>query len=293
MENMVGQYQMVQNQSPFQSVSSVPLPAPVKPADEAPSASSTPPVVVTNPAPAFVSSPPPVVNNPVTTTQMPATSANPGTIQVPNYSGVNIQIFNPSVTAPGATAAPATVNAPNYCPNPPNCYPPNYYTQNFNQSSTMQPQQSVQAPGTKKEKRDVILLTDDYIKTLENHLNSQKKDERLMGAKEVLARFQEDPARKNDMALNELVNKMLQDPYKPVQYIAMGLLDTRAATGNATSVNILHGIQQNSKSEDPQTALNAVKATNILLKMEGNTEEREFEVKEKPKAKSKSKDEEE
>lgn len=291
MENMVGQYQMVQNPSPFQSVSSVPLPAPVKPADEAPGASTAPPAVVTTPAPAFVSSPAQTVNNPVKATQVPST--NPGTIQVPNYSGVNIQIFNPSVTAPGATASPSTVNAPNYCPNPPSCYPPNYYTQNFNQSSTMQPQQPVQTPGTKMEKRDVILLTDDYIKTLENHLNSQKKDERLMGAKEVLARFQEDPTRKNDMALNELVNKMLQDPYKPVQYIAMGLLDTRAATGNATSVNILHGIEQNSSSEDPQTALNAVKAKNILLKMEGNTEEREFEVKEKPKVKSKSKDEEE
>ena len=35
-------------------------------------------------------------------------------VQVPNYSGVNIQIFNPSVTPPGGTAPVYNVNAPNY-----------------------------------------------------------------------------------------------------------------------------------------------------------------------------------
>lgn len=267
MENMVGQYQMTPNMSPFQAVSSVPLPVPAQPQ-----------VTVPNPVlPAGAAETPVPVSNPcqaVNTTQMPNNN-----IQVPNYSGVNIQIFNPSVTAPGATAAPSTVNAPNYCPNPPGCYPSNYYTQNFAQS---------QDSGTKKEKREIIVLTDEYIKNLETYLNSQDAKVRLQGAKEVMTRLQEDPSRKNDAALNALVNKMLQDPYQPVKYVALGLLDTRAATGDGTSVKLLQGIQQDMKKNYGEDSL---KATNILLKMSGNTTEKEFEVKDKPKSKSKSKEE--
>lgn len=48
-------------------------------------------------------------------------------------------------------------------------------------------------------------------------MNNQNKDVRLMGAKEVLARLQEDESRKDDPALTALVNKMLQDPYQPIK----------------------------------------------------------------------------
>ena len=47
------------------------------------------------------------------------------TVQVPNYSGVNIQIFNPSVAAPGANTPAPTVNTANYTTIP--TYPANYY----------------------------------------------------------------------------------------------------------------------------------------------------------------------
>ena len=57
---------------------------------------------------------------------------------------------------------------------------------------------------TKQEKRKIVQLTDDYIKTLENYLNSQDKEVRLMGAKEVVARLMEDESRKDDKALNAL-----------------------------------------------------------------------------------------
>lgn len=270
MENMVGQYQTAQGQSPFQVVSSVPLPNPQIPAQ----------INIPNPVPSADA----VVSNPVQAVNTTTIPQGASTVQVPNYSGVNIQIFNPSVTAPGATAAPSTVNAPNYGQGIPSCYPPNYYTQNLNQSAT-QPVQPVQEAGKKKEKREVVVLTDEYIKNLEDYLKSQKREERLMGAREVMARLQEDPTRKSDPALNSLVNIMLQDPYQPVQYLAMGLLDSKAATGNASSVGILQGMQQHSESADPQKKLNSVKATNILLKMSGDTTEKEFEVNEKPKSK--------
>lgn len=193
-------------------------------------------------------------------------------IQVPNYSGVNIQIFNPSVVAPGGAPSSSTVNAPNYSTNP-SCYPANYYTQNF-----AQPAQQEKTEGKKTEKREIVQLTDDYIKNLELYLNDQKKEVRLMGAKEVLARLQEDPSRKNDAALNALVNKMLQDPYQPIQFIAMSALNSRAATGNDTTVGLLKNIQQ----QNTAYGEDSLEASNILLKMSGNTVEKEFEVKDKP-----------
>lgn len=203
-------------------------------------------------------------------------------VQVPNYSGVNIQIFNPSVATPGAVAPPATVNAPNYSTNP--SYPANYYTQNLAQpaAATVPPVQAVKEADKKKtEKREIVQLTDNYIKTVEGYLNDQNKDIRLMGAKEVLARLQEDDTRKDDPAMNTLVNKMLQDPYQPVKFIALAALESRAATGNSTSVGILQNIQKQKTAYGEDS----LKASNVLLKLSGNTTQKEFEVKEKaPKA---------
>ncbi|MFA7657853.1 MAG: hypothetical protein WCY19_00295 [Candidatus Gastranaerophilaceae bacterium] len=205
-------------------------------------------------------------------------------VQVPNYSGVNIQIFNPSVAAPGASVPASTVNAANYSTNP--SYPASYYTQNLAQPTTPAPVQSApaQVPEKKKtEKREVVQLTDDYVKTLEGYLNNQNKDVRLMGAKEVLARLQEDDSRKNDPALNALVNKMLQDPSQPVKFIAMAALESRLATGNDTSVKLLKDIQKQKTGYGEDS----LKASNILLKMSGNPMQKEFEVKEKPEKETK------
>lgn len=213
--------------------------------------------------------------------------------QNPNYAGVNIQIFNPSVGTPGSVAPVYNVNAPTYSSAQPasGCYPSNYYTQQFNnttpQQLAAQPQQA-QTPAqtetkkdeTKKtEKRKIVQLTDEYIKTLENYLNNQDKEVRLMGAKEVVARLQEDDSRKEDPALTALVNKMLQDPYQPVKMLALGVLDSRQCTGNDYTVGVLQKMQsgQTGYGQDAKTA------TNILLKMAGKTVEKEFEVKEQPK----------
>ena len=152
-----------------------------------------------------------------------------------------------------------------------------------NTSSTNINATSTTTETKKTEKRNIIELTDTYIKNLENYLNSQDKEVRLMGAKEVVARLQEDDSRRDDRALTALVNKMLQDPYQPVRFLALAMLDTRACTGDDYTVAVLQNIQQG-KSGYGQDAL---QASQILLKMSGQTVQKEFEVKEEPKQKEK------
>jgi len=131
----------------------------------------------------------------------------------------------------------------------------------------------------KTEKRKIVELSDDYIKTLENYLNSQDSEVRLMGAKEVVNRLTEDDSRKDDPALTALVNKMLQDPSSAIRAIALSLVDSRTILGDDYTVNVLKKMQT-SKDGFGQ---DSVQATSALLKMAGKTVEKEFEVKETPK----------
>ena len=222
---------------------------------------------------------------PIPQPQAQAPQAGQGqSVQVPNYSGVNIQIFNPSVTPPGGTAPVYNVNAPNYGNTPSNgCYPSGYYTNNWangnngakNLSNTTSNSTENKTTNKKTEKREIVQLTDDYIRNLENYLNSQDKEVRMMGAKEVIARLEEDNSRKDDKALNALVNKMLQDPYTPVRILALSALDSRVVTGDDFTVGVLKQMQ-NSTGGYGQDAM---QATNVLLKMSGQKVEKEFEVK--------------
>ena len=205
-------------------------------------------------------------------------------VQVPNYSGVNIQIFNPSVTPPGGTAPVYNVNAPNYGQNS-GCYPPNYYTNNYAPNGANGNASTTNTDGKKTEKREIVQLTDDYIRNLENYLNSQDKEVRMMGAKEVLARLEEDHSRKDDKALNALINKMLQDPSTPIRVMALSALDSRIVTGDDFTVNVLKQIQ----NSDTGYGQDAMQATNVLLKMSGQKVEKEFEVKDSDKKKTETK----
>lgn len=216
---------------------------------------------------------------------------SPQNYQVPNYSGVNIQIFNPSVTPPGANAPVYNVNAPTYSAQGqgiPPCYPSNYYTQQFpsqnNNSSTVKEtsviEESVKEEKVKTEKRKVVQLTDEYIKNLENYLNSQDKDVRYMGAKEVVARLEEDDSRVDDKALNALINKMLKDPYDKVRFLAIAALKARIAEGNDESVELLKRMQTGQSAY----GMDAPLATDTLLQMSAKKVEKEFVVKEEKKS---------
>lgn len=212
---------------------------------------------------------------------MPNTVEQSRTVQVPvtpGSCGVNIQIFNP---ASYASVAPSSSYSNNFLPS----YPQNYYTQNFTQpppvvpaATPTQPQTTHTAESKKTEKREIVQLTDTYIKNLETALNNQNSQVRLMAAKEVLARLQEDPSRKDDPALNALVNKMLQDPYAPVKMIAMSAIESRIASGDDTSIKILQNIQKQ-KTANGEDSLQAHHA---LLQMSAKTTQKEFEAKEKP-----------
>jgi len=245
--------------------------------------------------------------------QAPMQINPPQSLQVPSTSGVNIQIFNPSVTAAGAPAPTYNVNAPNY-------YPPNYYTDNIAQnackkecdcpknadsnglpnnvdtvnsdnskdtevknntnstnetSKTETVSETVNTNETKNtEKKKVVELTDQYIMNLESYLNSQDKDIRLSGAKEVYARLEEDPSRKGDKALTALINKMLQDPVSEIRMLALAALDGRYVLGDDYTAKLL----QNMQSQPDGYGQDAVDAAQILLKMSGKQVEKEVEI---------------
>ena len=223
---------------------------------------------------------------PVQNTAYPP-APQPQTYQVPaSASGVNIQIFNPSVTTPGAQAPTYNVNAP--------CYPSAYYTGHMGQdgklhngtntNENINTNKNINSTDDKKddkktEKRKIVQLTDDYIRNLETYLNSQEKEVRLNAAKEVYARLEEDDSRKDDKALTALVNKMLQDPSTEIRLLALSALETRIVTGDDYTVGVLQKMQQNPSSYGQD----AVDATNVLLKMSGKEVEKEFEVKDTPK----------
>lgn len=257
----------------------------------------------------------------------PGYTTNPQTqsTQSPNYAGVNIQIYNPSVGIPNINP---TGNMTTSQAVPGIAYPSNYYTQqygipqnaanapggivaqggnggNANVYNTIQAPESQTETSTKgqnsdnvkaltdnnttnettkaeeekkkTEKRKVVELTDEYIKNLENYLNSQDKEVRMMGAKEVVERLQEDDSRKDDPALTALVNKMLQDPDQKIRLLALSMIEARTCTGNDYTIGVLKKMQNGTSGYGQD----ATQATSALLKMSGNVVEKEFEVKDK------------
>lgn len=188
---------------------------------------------------------------------------------------ININIYNPSVNP----AANAVTNAANCYGQ--YAYPGNYYLPHQNSSSPNDSQaiakaylstSSIAEEKIKKKethKKEIVELTDDYIQSLENYLNNDNKQIRIMGIKELNARFKEQKTRANDIALTNLLNKALQDPAKEVRFIALATLSGGDAKGDKLTQEILQNMQRSSNvfGED------ALLAANILLKMVGNTVE--------------------
>lgn len=117
-------------------------------------------------------------------------------------------------------------------------------------------------------KTKVVALTNEYIMSLENYLNNPNTDIRLMAAKDILTRLDEDKDRYDDAALNALLNKMLQDPNKLVRIAAMSAFSSELASGNQYTVTLLTQIQNNPEA-DPEDVL---EASQILLKRSATTE---------------------
>lgn len=114
----------------------------------------------------------------------------------------------------------------------------------------------------------VIALTNEYIMSLENYLNNPNTEIRLMAAKEILTRLDEDKNRYDDAALNALLNKMLQDPEKLVRIAALSAFSSQLASGNDYTVTLLTKIQNNPNGDKED----ALQAADSLLKMSSRTE---------------------
>jgi len=117
-------------------------------------------------------------------------------------------------------------------------------------------------------KQKVVALTNEYIMSLENYLNNPNSEIRLMAAKEVITRLDEDKSRYDDAALNALLNKMLQDPAKLVRTAALSALSANLASGNDYTVELLNRIQQDANADQQDV----IDAAHILLNMSATTD---------------------
>ena len=199
-------------------------------------------------------------------------TGTPGSIPV-GASGVTINILGASVNPNGANInnTYASTGAPGQA------YDKSYYINNMAAQPQMQhttptvPVGAQTIQNTKNEKdlpkKDIVLLTDDYIKTLENYIRNDNPDIKLMGAKELMKRFREDESRKNDPALTSLLNLTLQSKYSPVKMVGLGILQGGWAQGDALTQQLLAQIQQSNSGY----GLDALDAANAALKTAGKT----------------------
>lgn len=110
----------------------------------------------------------------------------------------------------------------------------------FNQNAS---NDEVKEKETKTKTKEVTLLTDEYIKTLENYLRNENKDIRKQGMDMLSKCFREDKSRYDDEALNNLLNLALQDIEPGIRILAMCVLDTKDAKGDDLTYDILTQLQ--------------------------------------------------
>ena len=199
--------------------------------------------------------------------------------QSPGAAGVNIIIQNPmATTSPINTGYPQAYPSNYYLPQPGvvNNNSPTFVNNNGVPQGTDAPSTSVAAAPVndaaktddkKKKTKDVVRLTDDYIRTLENYLRNPDKEIRTMGIKELQKRFSEDETRKNDAALNSLLNLALQDPADEIRAFGLAILNAGTASGDNNSVTLLKQMQNSDKAYGQD----ALAASQALLKISGKT----------------------
>ncbi|CDC21645.1 unknown [Clostridium sp. CAG:306] len=210
-------------------------------------------------------------NNTATGATFNIGTGTPGSIPANGANGVVINIMGASVNPNGANINNTyNTTQTGQAPAPTQAYDKSYYTMPAMQTTPTVPVAASSLNDKKTEdkpKKDIVLLTDDYIKTLENYLRNDNPDIKLMGAKEVMKRFREDESRKGDPALTALLNLMLQSKYSSVKMIGMGILENGWAQGDSLTQQLLGQIQH-SKSGYGLDALDAAQAA---LKTAGQT----------------------
>lgn len=115
----------------------------------------------------------------------------------------------------------------------------------------------------KVETKEITLLTDEYIKTLENYLRNDNRDIRTQGIEMLSKCFREDKTRCDDEALNNLLNLALQDVEPRIRLLAMCLLDTKDAKGDDLTYDILTQLQSSTAYGGEEAKM----ASKVLLEM--------------------------
>ena len=171
-----------------------------------------------------------------------------GSAQQPQAtSGVNIHIYNPS--AIGGPTSNSTANANYASPNgaqPWMAYDPKQAASS-NSSAIANTSLNSEKTDDSKKKKQIVELTDDYIKTLESYLKSADADIRKSGIVDLINRFEEDSSRYDDPALTALLNIALQDPNANNRLLAMSPIAGENAHGDKNTINLLKSLQKSDK----------------------------------------------
>ncbi len=170
----------------------------------------------------------------------------------PNYYMGNMGGINQSVNVNGLGGYPA--GYPGYNANGAN------NTDNINRRNINETAANVIE---NKKQREIVVLTDNYIKNLENYLKSNNAELRKNAVKEILTRFKEDKSRINNPSLTALLNIALQDPNGVVRSVAMTALEAGYAKGDANTEQILRSLQ----TQKTNYASDAIQAADGLLQM--------------------------
>ncbi len=170
-------------------------------------------------------------------------------------SGVNIYIYNPS-----GIGGPNSSSIENSCDKA--CAMPEQpigAADISNDAGANKPQKT----------KNVVELTDDYIKTLESYLRSNDKSVRKMGIRDLINRFEEDKSRYDDPALTALLNIALQDSDPANRLLAISPIAAASAHGDENTVALL----QNLTKSDKLYGQEAEMAAEALLKSSQNKTE--------------------
>lgn len=197
-------------------------------------------------------------------------------------SAVNINIISPSVYGQGQSQIPYApiYNYPQAQTPPPSPIIPSVSataTANAVPASPAPASAPVQAEAKPPlKKREIVPLTDEYIKTLESYITNSNEEVRVTGMKQLMGRFKDDESRRRDAALTALLNKGLSDKSNNVRFIAMTIIASGYAGGDNTTVGLLNNLQQ-SKTNYNEDALLASQA---LAKMSELAQAQKVEVQE-------------
>lgn len=225
-----------------------------------------------------------------------AQNPNQKTVYVPtqapngNGSGVNIIIYNPAVVPGNNTTfnnhyaqSPTlntTTNDSQSGQQMPKTEDENQNNQDFynnfsenekinnqednkTQETIIPEENEVKKEEEKVDSKEVTLLTDEYIKTLENYLRNDNKDIRTQGIEMLAKCFREDKTRCDDEALNNLLNLALQDVEPRIRLLAMCLLETKDAKGDDLTLDILTKLQASTAYGGEEAKM----ASKVLLEM--------------------------